>query len=383
MKLAFKFRYEHTNGLFVRLMNRLQYECALPLYLSKEGTSYVLEAEGDQSELEALAERVAAQIPLSLFLKEHKVEAVESISGVHEALEDTSGEANIPYCPECYRVIESRSMESLECIVCGTDFCEPSDERYRWADELAGRFIETGSVAFESGDANIRLTHPSQSRQIVVCDPDTVSNAFVITPGELEALAMSEKPLVRLKPKLHTKAEHGMERSFYDVRFADSKRMLLLCDALRRKGIPFVGLEAGCIDPLRAVSVLEEHYVLTPGRDMLPAMFDLPVTHRSYCNAYGFNAVGDSEGVILNNGMQSSLEGGVVWQPKPAESLKGSVEFEPSHGALGSIVMEHGLGGTSVIRIPSEYHGTLFIRQFPSSCGLYADEPFRDGSAEP
>ena len=88
MKLAFKFRYEHDNGLFVRLLNRLQTKNTLPLYLSRNGAWHVLEAEGEQPELEALAEKMAVQIPLSLFLKEHKIEAIEEITGSSEPIDD-------------------------------------------------------------------------------------------------------------------------------------------------------------------------------------------------------------------------------------------------------------------------------------------------------
>ncbi len=347
MKLAFRFRYEHDNGLFVRLLNRLHSESTMPLYLSREGAWHVLEAEGEQAELESLADTIATQIPLSLFLTEHRVEAVEEMIGSQEPLEDLSEVSDIPYCPACYQVIANRMPDSLECDVCG-GVIDLEDDRYRWADGLADLFVSDGSVSIETVKRHSRLTRAGETQQIVICDPDAASKHFVMTPGELEALASVEKPMVRLKPKLQARAEYGLEHPFYDVRFADSKMMLLACDALQRKGVPFVGLDDSASDSLRTVSALERHFIVNAGRDLLPATFDTVSEHPAYCRAYAFCATGDAEGITVQSGMQTVVEGSIGLVPKPLQVDKGEVGFEPSHGALGSIVMEHGLEGKAL-----------------------------------
>jgi hypothetical protein len=48
MHIAFKFKYIHSNGLFARLLYRINELSKLPLSLHQEGTEYRIETSGDQ-----------------------------------------------------------------------------------------------------------------------------------------------------------------------------------------------------------------------------------------------------------------------------------------------------------------------------------------------
>ena len=77
MHIAFKFEYIHSNGLFTRLLNRIQELSAIPLSLYQKDHYYTIEASGDQTDLETLAEQISTLVPRSLFLRDYKIEEID------------------------------------------------------------------------------------------------------------------------------------------------------------------------------------------------------------------------------------------------------------------------------------------------------------------
>ncbi len=67
MHIAFKFQYIHDNGLFSRLLSRIQELSSIPISLYEDGKHYTIEASGNQEVLEALAEQISTLVPQSLF----------------------------------------------------------------------------------------------------------------------------------------------------------------------------------------------------------------------------------------------------------------------------------------------------------------------------
>ena len=76
MHIAFKFQYIHDNGLFTRLLGRIQELSTIPISLYEDGMHYRIEASGDQEVLETLAEQISTLVPQSLFLRDYKIEEV-------------------------------------------------------------------------------------------------------------------------------------------------------------------------------------------------------------------------------------------------------------------------------------------------------------------
>jgi len=104
MHIAFKFEYIHNNGLFTRLLNRIQELSTIPFSLYKEDIHYKIEASGDQSDLETLAEQISTLVPQSLFLRDYKIEEIhkeEDDEDTTASLSDNHTSFKIPYCPEC------------------------------------------------------------------------------------------------------------------------------------------------------------------------------------------------------------------------------------------------------------------------------------------
>ena len=119
MHIAFKFKYIHDNGLFTRLLLRVNELSKLPLSLHQDGTEYRIETSGEQDSLEALAEQISSLIPQSLFLEEYKIEEVDPEKGASHTLSNIAAVYEVPYCPECQEKVIQTLNPFNPCSVCG------------------------------------------------------------------------------------------------------------------------------------------------------------------------------------------------------------------------------------------------------------------------
>ena len=348
----------------MRLLKRIAKRSPLQLTLYKEKTDHIIAVSGDQSELEALAELVSQLIPQSLFLSGHSIEEIEMIDESKQlSTEDVSYE--VPYCPECQEKIIQTLDPFEECSVCGfSDIKLSFDELRAFVDieedkpeilfeTLAEQLIKTGKLSLPTynGVRNFSLldTQEDMNSGILICDPSELSNSFVITQDELDTLMMIEKPSLRLKPKIKFRAEYELERPFYPVFFADDKITLALTFALSRQGVFAIYCDG--LTSLRTASALGEHVIIDVGRDMLPYKHPATVETAACCSLDGFTALGNDKGLFLNRAF-SLTEPCIrfISKDEPSSSDKG-IFFEPSHAALRSVVMEHGLQGRSLCGI--------------------------------
>ena len=243
MRIAFKFKYIHNNGLFARLLFRINELSKLPLSLHQEGAEYRIETSGDQASLEALAEQISSLIPQSLFLEEYKIEEVDSAQDPEKSIFDTLSNDDVayevPYCHECQEKVIKTLNPFNPCSVCGfselsitiddltvfTGITAYAEEDFFF--QLATVLDEKGEITLPTYNGLRRFSLLSTNEQndqgILFCDPTDISDKFLITQGELDMLMMVEKPTVRLKPKLMFCAEHALNQPFYPVFFENDK----------------------------------------------------------------------------------------------------------------------------------------------------------------
>ena len=276
MNIAFKFKYIHTNGLFTRLSKRIAALSPIPVHHYKEEDVFIIEASGNQKELEELAELVSSLVPQSLFLQETSVSETGEINWDTKS-EELNTHYEIPYCIECQnQVIQSLNPFS-PCSVCG--FSEKSLTRdnnisnpQEYFSQLAEKIIEGEEVELETYNGIRRFSllksQEKENTSILICNPENISNYFSITQGELNALMLVEKPSVRLKPKVLFHHENTLQKPMYPVFFADDKITLALSAALSKKGV--FALYCDNPTPLRVTSSLGEYFIIKSARDMLP-----------------------------------------------------------------------------------------------------------------
>jgi len=396
MHIAFKFKYIHNNGLFIRLLNRIQELSDIPLSLYHDDMNYTIEASGDQTALETLAEQISTLVPQSLFLRDYKIEEIDRVEDSETetaSLSDNHAPYKIPYCPECQDSVVKTLNPFNPCSVCGfsetsltiedlstfTGITTPTEEAF---------FIQLANVLSEKGELTLPTyngvrrfsllnSNAHSDEGILFCNPSDISEMFLITQGELESLMMVEKPTVRLKAKLMFRSEYELHEPFYPVFFADDKVTLALSTALKNKGIDAVFSDP--IPTLRVATALDEHLIITPGRDMLPWSVPMSLKNPSFCEYGGFQAYGDDNGLQLDTTLELDKQAYIRYVANDESSKSnGAIRFEPAHAALRSIVVEHALEGKSLCGIHFSREHVSHIFSFSSKIGYTPMVLFRD-----
>jgi hypothetical protein len=396
MRIAFKFHYIHENGLFTRLLHRIDELSNIPLSLYQEGTEYSIEASGDQASLEALAEQVSAVIPQSLFLKESIIEEVnkeeESEANVSSLSEDVES-FKVPYCPECQGNVIQTLNPFTECSVCGFSDVSLSMEELTTftgisAENEEDLFIKLANTISEKGEITLPTyngirrfsllsTAHKSDQGILYCDPANISDKFLITQGELDVLMKVEKPTVRLKAKLMLRTEYELNQPFYPVFFADDKITLALSTALKNKGIDAVFSDH--VTKLRVATALDEHLIVSTGRDMLPYRISRSLKHPSFCEYSAFQSYGDSHGLEVDVTLDLTNKHYIQYvSNEEKDQLTNAIRFEPAHAAMRSIVMEHGLEGQSLCGIHFSREHTSHIFSYSGKIGYTQMVLFKD-----
>lgn len=365
MHIAFKFQYTHDNGLFVRLLKRIRELASIEVTLLQDNNIYILGATGDQSELEVLAELISTLTPHSLFLQNYTISEGGSAQESHP-LNEKNTPYQTPCCPQCQQKILLTLDPFEPCSICGFSEVSITLEDLRpfthsnttQSDalfcDLAWTLIEKGEITLPTYNGLRRFsllkTQAREENGVLICDPSNLSDSFLITQGELDALMMIEKPSVRLKPKLKFRAQYDLTKPFYPVFFADDTITLALSIALSRQGVSAVYCDQ--IPKLRVASALNHHVILHVGRDILPWHHPMLLTQATCCTFEGFKGSGDQTGLVLQSAVEPMSKPCVRFVANDdRSSFPNAISFEPSHAALRSIVLEHDLQGQSLCGI--------------------------------
>jgi|GEM_PF-1193331 len=396
MHIAFKFEYIHDNGLFTRLLNRIRELSALPLSLYKEGTLYRIEASGEQAALETLAEKISTLVPESLFLRNYTIEEMhkeEESESVTASLSDNHTSFKVPYCPECQETVVKTFNPFIPCAVCGFSETVLSMETLTTFTGIAATteesfFIQLANVLSEKGELvlptyngirrfSLLNANTYKNEGLLFCNPTDISEKFLITQGELDSLMMVEKPSVRLKAKLMLRSEYELNEPFYPVFFADDTVTLALSIALKNKGLDAVFCDH--IPTLRVATALDEHVIISTGRDMLPWRTDFGLKNASFCAFGGFQAYGDTNGLCVDTKLDLGNRPYIryVANHEKSQGLN-TIRFEPAHAALRSIVLEEGLEDQSLCGIHFSREHTSLIFSFSSKIGYTPMVLFRE-----
>ena len=388
MHIAFKFHYIHDNGLFSRLLNRIAEFSDLSLMLYNDGMDYRIEASGNQTELELLAEQISSLIPQSLFLRKYTIEEIHKEEG--ESIEETgalvqkSTSYKVPYCPECQKRVIETYNPFVSCDVCGfsditLDFEDlktytgiSADTNEQFFLQLANQLLEKGELSLPTYNGIRRFSLLSSNvhsdEGILCCKPDDISDTFLITQGELDALMMVEKPTVRLKAKLMFRSEHTLNEPFYPVFFADDKITLAFTTALKEKGVD--ALFCDSIPILRVASALDEHVIVSVGRDILPWKISKGLSNAAFCEYKGFQATGDDKGMVLDSKLNRPNQTFVQYVSNEKKSqIANSIGFEPAHAALRSVVLEQNLGEKALCGVYLSRENPIQIFSFSKKIG--------------
>jgi len=317
MIIQYKFKYIHSNGLLIRLLNKIAKESNTEIFLDKEEDNYLLESSGEQNDLEKLATFVSTTIPSSIFLKHSSVQEIKEFAATKKSLEDNTKFYSVPFCIECQDKIFKNSKDlNLDCEICGFSNVGLDAEDI---EEKALEFEKNGECEVQTFNGK-RLFSKTESSSIICNDYANISEYFVITQSELNAMTSVEKPAIRLKPKLKFKLEFDLNKPFYYVFLPDDKITLSFCSFNKETKIIFcddinIPKVATALDKVLIIdsardfqdnninneidmlqSIISEHKLITP------SICAIHLSHKSNSKIFTFNSkIGHTSVVEFTN----------------------------------------------------------------------------------
>ncbi|WP_063266198.1 hypothetical protein [Shewanella mangrovi] len=207
----------------------------------------MIEAEGEQAPLEALANELAQDFLLSTYLLESRIVPAAERLGSNKPLKET--DAQLPFCQHCQPQFGDNQHANFAQLVLPCSHCHGERVIEDNADLAALQVADLVNLATQllSGET-ITLTDVIGSIQlgrqpfndgdsaVLVCNPNTLSEHFVLENRQVLSLSSIEKPLLLLKPQ----PTSGISQSLIPVGFAASRLQQVLCELLRVKGVDWL-----------------------------------------------------------------------------------------------------------------------------------------------
>ncbi|QYJ99296.1 NiFe hydrogenase [Shewanella alkalitolerans] len=257
--IKFEFTCSRQVPLYAHLCNRYLNYGELNIHVGYQGGAYFIEAEGKQSELEGLADDIAQDFLISVWLTDSRIALIDAPTGSKAPL------ATQPlvqeFCQQCAPHFgDNQAPEfgqlDLACDCCHGERRIHQDYRGLTAGdiqamyqrlmtqgelELAGGIRLSLSPVDNSPDENSSNKY-SQRPRLLICNPNTLNAQFHLSDPQVLALSSIEKPLICVRPiKDHPK----LAQPLYDLCFAYNRLLVILTEHLRQHGTDWVYL----IDP--------------------------------------------------------------------------------------------------------------------------------------
>ncbi len=234
MILKFIFNTTGKNGVIEKILIRVSKNSNIKLGLSRDLENIYAYVEGKENEIEDFSNKLAKELPLSLFLKSLKAEVTDEFK---DDLKRDFPNVSLPPCPKCIREVKDENSEHYfdifhHCEVCGYkvngklrvdeefDFSKKED-RKKFFENLAEKleeeniFIQTMNGAYEVSK------NLEDSEFLIAKDLAAIAKYFISFEGDAKALASIEKPFLTLKTNLEFKKEFGITTPAFKIKLPD------------------------------------------------------------------------------------------------------------------------------------------------------------------
>lgn len=224
--------------------------------------TYFIEAQGEQAQLEQLADAIAADFLISAWLIDSGIKVINESTGrktllpcLHATPSSTNTtQAIAPFCQQCYpRLGDNQStqfgMIDLACPCCkGENLLTTEQKALTLSDmkAMAQHLLTQGTLTLNAPDSiSLSLTPFTtdvlgERPQLLICNPNTLNAHFCLKDHQVLALSSIEKPLICARP---TQEHSKLTAPLYDICFAYSRVILVLAELLRQKGMDWVYIQ--------------------------------------------------------------------------------------------------------------------------------------------
>ncbi|MBB1361095.1 NiFe hydrogenase [Shewanella sp. SR44-4] len=302
---------------------------------------YFIEAFATQAQLEALADEIASDFLLSVWLLDTHIQRIEQHSGQRKPFKIKPLYSGLPlyFCQHCQPQFGDNQHSSfgdinLQCHHCmGHEKLSRDEKSLTQADitAMANRLLSHKSLPLPILGITLWLTPPAaifsstiqsstilpstisqnaddqrinssqtnapitaitttikyQRPRILVCNPNSLNSHFIVNDSQVLALSSIEKPLLRVRPS----SDHpSLLAPLYEIQFAENRLLVILTEVLRQKGINWLHVthdidqhtsqEALLNKPLRLASVNQQWLPITTlGNGTIPLPTNVTCLH--------------------------------------------------------------------------------------------------------
>lgn len=245
MKLIkFDFTCAKQVPFYAHLCNEYLKKDSLNISVGEQDNGYFIEAEGEQPELEKLADEIAADFLLSIWLTDSKVALVEKRQGKASPIKTAALEQ--AFCSKCFPLFADNQSSQFGQLDLACNCCNGQNTVAETAQKLSlndlKALVETlqqdGEVTFNGIKLSLNATAGDNERnKVLVCNPNTLNAHFVVKDHQVLALSSIEKPLITARP-IHEHTQ--LDAPLYDICFAYDRVTAVLAEILRQKGVDWV-----------------------------------------------------------------------------------------------------------------------------------------------
>jgi hypothetical protein len=297
---------------------------------------YFIEAFATQAQLEALADEIASDFLLSVWLLDTHIQRIEQHSGQRKPFKIKPLYSGLPlyFCQHCQPQFGDNQHPSfgdinLQCHHCmGHEKLSRDEKSLTQADitAMANRLLShkalplpilgitlwltppaaifsstilPSTISPNADDQRINLSQTNapitaitttikyQRPRILVCNPNSLNSHFIVNDSQVLALSSIEKPLLRVRPS----SDHpSLLAPLYEIQFAENRLLVILTEVLRQKGINWLHVthdidqhtsqEALLNKPLRLASVNQQWLPITTlGNGTIPLPTNVTCLH--------------------------------------------------------------------------------------------------------
>ncbi|ABV87349.1 hypothetical protein [Shewanella pealeana] len=250
--IRFEFNCTREVPFYAHLCNQYLQNEQYDVTIGKNDNLYYIEAKGEQSQLEALADAIANDFLISTWLVKPQISAIETPCGTKKLLETT--ELELEYCQHCQPQLGDNQAAhfgeiGFNCPCCMAHTRISADEQavsLADARALVKKLDKLGSIELPQGNngfGTIISFQPIENQslearqQLVICNPNNLHAHFCVNDSQILALSSIEKPFIKARPiSSHTR----LKQPIYELCFAKSRLLLVICEIMRQQGIDYV-----------------------------------------------------------------------------------------------------------------------------------------------
>lgn len=264
MILKYKFTYLSNNNTLINFLTNIAEESAIEYVITRDENEIDFYINAHEEELLSFADKLSADLPMSIFLKNTSAELAEDMPK-SSCTSQARRELNLPFCPKCFKKAEDENASDFynpfttckmcadtksihELIITSAHDVKHTDAYKKVFQELAtdineGKKIKirtlSGVFIFQKLE-NLKTSADQKNITLLCTNLANISTVVVAKKAEIITLACIEKPQLELRVNELFKSKEILKVQSVSVRYANDLLLYLLSKELIKFGVDFL-----------------------------------------------------------------------------------------------------------------------------------------------